>query len=653
MSALADHIRAHGPQNMLDAANWLGWKKEPDERGDPTKIPSAARSQRRGSSTDPTTWGALEQAAKRAQDDRLCGVDYVLASAVPKGYPKVSDKEAVIDLDHCRETDTGQIAPWAMHIITQMDSYAEVSPSGEGVHLLIQGRLADGVRHKVDYATGSIEVYDRARFITVTGDHLPNTPCEAMARQSELDAFMAMYLPGESAPHITREPQPVSLDDMALLAKARDAANGRKFIALYAQGDLSAYGDDHSDADFALCCLLAFWTGWDAPRMDRLFRASALMRDKWDGRRGASTYGASTIARAITMTHDRYSGADTPLRDDAQREEGEESAEEEAPEEEGAEEGAGEDQNSSSNGARDTPPPPPPYSTISAADLQEKTFEPVVWVVLNLIPQGLTVLSGKPKMGKSWLLLALAIARASGGMFLDKITLEAGPVLYLAMEDTEESLQERLEIVLGGDPAPAGLAFATNWQEWHMNQDGLKKLAAWQKAHPGGCIIIDTLAKIRPPARANANTYAEDYAVGTMLKGIADQGNCSLIVVTHNRKAKADDPFDEINASTGVAGSMDTGLVIRRERGSADAVLYTTGRRISEHSLALQFDAKDFAISEARKSILAAVATLGRATPKQIAQAVGRNHNTVKNTVMAMAKSGELIANGDGTYSSA
>jgi AAA domain/Bifunctional DNA primase/polymerase, N-terminal len=302
------------------------------------------------------------------------------------------------------------------------------------------------------------------------------------------------------------------------------------------------------------------------------------------------------------------------------------------------------------------------YHVITAAALQIKTFEPVVWVVLNLIPQGLTVLSGKPKMGKSWLLLALGVARASGGAFLGSITLEQGPVLYLAMEDTEESLQDRLEIVLAGKTAPTGLEFSTDWQQWHMNVGGLEKLNAWQEAHPGGCIIIDTLAKIRPPTRSNVNSYTEDYAVGTQLKSIADKGNCSIIVVTHNRKAKADDPFDEINASTGIAGSMDTGLVIRRERGSADAVLHTTGRRISERSMALQFDttkcqwslmgdAKDFAISEARKSILAAVKKLGRATPKQIALEVGRNHNTVKNTVMSMAKGDELLANGDGTYS--
>jgi primase/DNA polymerase family protein len=126
----------------------------------------------------------------------------------------------------------------------------------------------------------------------------------------------------------------VALSDDDLLGKMRNAANGDRFASLYDMGYIGDYDDDHSRADSALCCLLAFWTGWDAPRMDTLFRASALRRDKWDERRGAQTYGERTIAFAIGVTPDYYLPPPSPeddapslngAREDAKREESEES----------------------------------------------------------------------------------------------------------------------------------------------------------------------------------------------------------------------------------------------------------------------------------------------------------------------------------------
>ncbi|HET8908367.1 MAG TPA: AAA family ATPase [Ktedonobacterales bacterium] len=305
--------------------------------------------------------------------------------------------------------------------------------------------------------------------------------------------------------------------------------------------------------------------------------------------------------------------------------------------------------------------------TISARDLLAKTFPAPVWIVRGLITQGLTAVSGKPKMGKSWLLLALALARAGGGNFLSSLTLDPGPVLYLALEDTEESLQERLRIVLQGANAPEALTLATSAQmaDWHMNNGGIERIGGWLEAHPGGCVIVDTLAKIKPAHRGNGDAYAEDYAVGARLKAAADAHNGAVIIVTHNRKAKAEDPLDEINATTGLMGAFDTGLVMRRTRGEADAVLYSTGRRVRDAELALRFDADScfwslmgdaskYATSKERAEILQAIEELVQATGrpaqrKQTAEAVQKPSSNVGYLLTQMTNAQQVIAR-DGGY---
>lgn len=304
---------------------------------------------------------------------------------------------------------------------------------------------------------------------------------------------------------------------------------------------------------------------------------------------------------------------------------------------------------------------------ISARDLMAKTFAPVVEVAPGLITEGLNVVSGKPKMGKSWMLLALAIARASGGCFLSAITLETGPVLYLALEDNERRLQSRMHKLLQGSAIPDGLTLVSSQhlRKWHMNGGGLERIGRWFDQHPHGCVIVDTLAKIQPARRSNNNGYAEDYELGARLKEIADTHHGAIIAVTHNRKASADDPLDEINATTGLMGAFDTGLVLRRERGQADAVLYTTGRDIEDAELALRFDAatclwslmgeaSKYATTKERAEILRAIEELVQATGKpaqrkHIAEAISKPGNSVGYLLTQMVNAQQVIAR-DGGY---
>ena len=261
----------------------------------------------------------------------------------------------------------------------RFDSYTEVSPSGTGLHIFCLGELpGKGVKRP------QAEMYDRGRYFTVTGDSFgPVLPLRAA--QEAIDALYAELATRVVADTPTMERKPVALSDDEIIQKAMDAQSGDTFRALW-DGDISTY-PSHSEADVALCNRLAFWTNGDPERTDRLFRQSGLMREeKWDRPTGGSTYGAITIMNAVnTMT----SGYDP----------------EEYRKQEMLHEFA-------------TPPiHAGPLETFTAVDLQSAELGETRYIVIDLLPQGLSLLASPPKYGKSWLVLDLCLAVASGGHF--------------------------------------------------------------------------------------------------------------------------------------------------------------------------------------------------------------------------------------------
>jgi hypothetical protein len=297
--------------------------------------------------------------------------------------------------------------------------------------------------------------------------------------------------------------------------------------------------------------------------------------------------------------------------------------------------------------------------TVTAADLMASELPPVRWGVRGVLPEGVTLLAGKPKLGKSWLALGLCVAVAAGGVALGTRQVEQGDVLYLALEDNRRRLQKRLGKMLRG-PAPAGLEIATAWPK--LDEGGVEALRAWLAEHPEARLVaVDTLAKIRPRTRGQ-NVYQEDYAALEELLPLAAEHEVAIVVVHRTRKMAAADPLDEISGSTGLTGGVDGVLVLKRDRGKADAVLHVDGRDIEEPAeYALKWDAEtagwtivgdaeEYRMSEERKEILGVLVEAGEFLgPGEVADVLGKPRNTIKQRLWHMAQDRQ-VDNRNGKY---
>ncbi|MBX3361132.1 MAG: hypothetical protein KF912_06395 [Phycisphaeraceae bacterium] len=293
------------PAELKTMPRWACWKAVSNrEGGKPKKVPIDPHTGGAAKSSDPATWGTFDEAiASLARDPSLSGVMFALGEDI--GIVGV-------DLDGCIDAD-GIMTPEARALVEEFDTYSERSPSGSGVKLLCYGKKpGDRCRRKSIHGCHEIEVYSEVRFFVITGLRLDCVSPEVNQRQIELDDLYATMFPPKPEPPSTNPGGGFSGDDNALLQKARDAANGGKFTRLYDAGDISEYGGDDSAADLALVSMLAFWAGPDPDRIDRLFRGSALMRDKWD----RDDYRRLTIDKALEGMTEFYSPRQIHLRDD-------------------------------------------------------------------------------------------------------------------------------------------------------------------------------------------------------------------------------------------------------------------------------------------------------------------------------------------------
>jgi replicative DNA helicase len=269
------------PESLKKLNQWVCFKLEYNKKkGKYDKIPKDPKTGYNAKANDPATWNDFQTAVKAVSKYGFDGIGIEFANGI-----------FGVDLDGV--VKDGKLTPEAQDIIKTLDSYTEYSPSGTGVHILCKGTIPPKDRRK-----GNIEMYSEGRFFTVTGNIL-GEPKDIQERTAQAAIVHAKYLKREEQKPTNQQPADLDLSDSELINKAMSAKNGHIFRALW-NGDISGY-PSQSEADLALCNLLAYWTNGNAYRMDALFRQSGLYReDKWNKRHGADTYGNMTINKALS-----------------------------------------------------------------------------------------------------------------------------------------------------------------------------------------------------------------------------------------------------------------------------------------------------------------------------------------------------------------
>lgn len=308
------------------------------------------------------------------------------------------------------------------------------------------------------------------------------------------------------------------------------------------------------------------------------------------------------------------------------------------------------------------PEPPERKTRWTDAELMAVQFPEPRWAVPGLLCEGVNLLAGAPKLGKSWLSLGLGADIANGDPALGSIDVERGPVLYCALEDTGRRLQRRRRQMLaaGGRAAPH-LTLETACPDMTHGGDAL--LIDWLEDNPHArLVIIDTFEKMRGQDPTGSSAYAADYRAAARFKTLADYYGVPFLLIHHVRKQGAEDFQAQVSGTNGLTGAADAIMVLDRARGQADAVLHVTGRDVEETDYALSFDATagawtkldgpaaDHTVEHTRALILRFVRDYPGSKPAAIADALELKPDTARQTCRRMAEQGQLRTATGGTY---
>lgn len=311
----------------------------------------------------------------------------------------------------------------------------------------------------------------------------------------------------------------------------------------------------------------------------------------------------------------------------------------------------------------------PRNKTMTAAELWNKEFPPLKWLIHDVLPEGVTLLCSPPKIGKTRLATQLSIAVAADGYALNNpdSRAEKTGVLFLALESGDRRAQKDLKQL--SESAPEGLHIASTWAR--LSEGGMNDLERWLDQHPAvKLIVIDTLAKVRDRGHGGKGfMYSADYDCNSAIKAMADARNVSVVLIHHSNKTRdADDALDSVSGSTGVTGSVDHIILLKRQRLEPDGLLTLISRDHGDRAWAMRFehglwtlvgtpdeaaDQSDWrgdGESDARQQILSLLRK-EPLTPAEIADRLGKKGSAIRRLLMKLAESGRINRRMDGKYS--
>ncbi|MDP4009217.1 MAG: AAA family ATPase [bacterium] len=499
-------------QRFGDQRRWVNWQLE-EKDGKLDKIPKMSNGQGNAKPNDPSTWSTFAEVD--ATRNRFSGVGIML-----------DNKILGIDLDHC--IVDGEVSPEVAAFIERARTYVEISPSRTGLHAYLE--LTEPMTLKRNRASRGIgtdyEVYTTGRWFTYSAN--PWKESYALRTVTPAEAFDLLGLLGypwkkDLPPQNKSKNDPVevvSLTDEELLKKMFESKNGVKIRSIY-YGDMSAYGNDDSSADMALCAYLAFWTAKNRNQMERIWLASPLgSRKKTQERKD---YRNRTIDASIMGCKEVYAWEKKQVQDVGIME--------------------------SAEAIRKR------SSFTHIGDLLNEPDEEISWIVDELLPSsGFSVLAAKPKVGKSTLARQLALSVSQGEIFLGRQTTK-GAVLYVALEEKRGEVRKHFKL-LG----------AMGSEDLHVHAESApEKAHQWLKTEIKNrkpvLVIIDTL--FRFVTVRNGNDYAEVTAALSPVLALARENGVHLMVIHHAGKGGRDGG-DSILGSTAIFGSVDTAIILKR-----------------------------------------------------------------------------------------
>jgi hypothetical protein len=468
------------PQELKDLDHWVVWRYE-TRGGKPTKMPYTPNTGWKADTSDPKTWGQYTPALEARV--KFSGVGCVIA------VPYVG-----IDLDKCRNPTTGEIEDWAMEIVREVNSYTELSPTGTGLHIWVRGILPSGKRR-----AGRVEMYDESRYFTVTGEHLAGTPLTIENRD-----LTSLHSRIESLDPRNKKPAQSVTSYASSSLKHSELMAGR-WKGLY---------PSQSEADLALCILLARKHGCDAEEIDSEFRNSGLYREKWD--RG--DYRNQTIRMAIDSVSNSR-GLQRPEIAQAV-----------------AVSPSVADWRSS-------------FKSYSELEQGENEF-----LIKGFLPTGITFIGGHPGSGKTWLALSIAKALATGQKFLGHYEVSsATPVLYLIPEAGERAFRSRLEKIKLTTLGDSFLCRTLKDKPPKLDDPNL--IGAIQALKP--VVILDTAIRFSTAESENSATDNRQLTNGIL--SLIREGAKGVIGIHHATKSSASQT--ELTLETALRGSGDLGAI--------------------------------------------------------------------------------------------
>ena len=431
----------------------------------------------------------------------------------------------------------GVLHPFVKVTVEYLDSFAETSPSGDGIHVIVRANL-NGHRNRTGHTPwgGSFEAYSKDRYFTITGKMLAEAPATVENRQQELEDMIGNLIPVQvpGPGPASRVVAPVDVDDAQLLEKARRARDGDRFSALYDRGDFKGEGFvSQSEADLSLCGSLGFWAGGDPARIDWLFRSSALMRDKWDKHRSFAT---DTIAKALAGRTEFYRPSRSPEPPRPETEQ------------------------------RSSPPRPDRDRRVVVTPSALIVPEAVEYAWEGRWPlKSLSLVVGVWGVNKSMLTLEKA-ARISRGQLPGDLYGKPRSVIVASAEDAPSHTQVPRLIAAGADRERVFfISIAVDDFESDISlPEDTERLEEAIVQHEAGLVLVDPLTA---HLGAEVNSYKDQDVRRVLgpLARVADRTGCAIVAVVHLNKVPSTDLFMKIAGSVGIGAAARSVLLVARD----------------------------------------------------------------------------------------